>query len=74
MGARKLYEEQIMELIKTIPEEELPQVVSLIEKIKEEKTQKYLIAIEEGFGKYKHVLTSSDDFARRKQEEKLLDK
>ncbi len=32
MGARKLYEEKILELIKNIPEEELPNVVSLIEK------------------------------------------
>ncbi len=32
MGARKLYEEKILELIKNIPEEELPKVVSLIEK------------------------------------------
>ncbi len=32
MGARKLYEENIIELIKYIPEEELSNIVSLIEK------------------------------------------
>ena len=33
MGARKLYEAQILELIQNIPEEELEGVVSIIEKI-----------------------------------------
>jgi hypothetical protein len=74
MGARKLYEEKIVELIKNIPEEELPTVVSLIEKLKEEQTKKYLNAITEGRGKYKNVLSSSEEFMKRKQEEKLLDK
>ena len=72
MGARKLYEAKILELIKNIPEDELPKVVSLIEKIKEEKTKKYLAAIDEGRGKFKDVLSSLDDFIKRKQEEKLL--
>jgi hypothetical protein len=74
MGARKLYEEKIVELIKNIPEEELPKVVSLIEKLKEEQTKKYLNAIAEGRGKYKNVLNSSEEFMKRKQEEKLLDR
>lgn len=74
MGARKLYEEKIVELIKTIPEDELPQVVSLIEKIKEEKTQKYLRAIEEGFGKYKDTMPPTEEFLKRKREDKLLDR
>jgi len=74
MGARKLYEEKILELIKNIPEEELPQVVSLIEKIKQKQTKKYLAAIEQGYGKYKNSLSSLDDFMKRKEEEKLLDR
>lgn len=74
MGARKLYEEKIVELIKNIREEELPKVVSLIEKIKEEQTKKYLAAIKEGRGKFKGALSSSEEFMKRKAEEKLLDR
>ncbi len=73
MGARKLYEEKILELIKNIPEEELPQVVTMIEKIKEEKRQKYLEAIKEGLGKYKDTMSSTEEFLRRKHEDKMLD-
>jgi hypothetical protein len=68
MGARKLYEEKILELIKNIPEDELAKVVSLIEK-----RNRQFEAIREVCGKYSHVNTSSDEFARRKDEEKLLD-
>jgi fumarate hydratase class II len=74
MGARKLYEEKILELIKNIPEEELPQVVTMIEKIKEEKRQKYLQAIKEGRGKFKDILPSTEEFLKRKHEDKLLDR
>ena len=74
MGARKLYEEKILDLIKNIPDEELPKVVSLIERIKEEQTKKYLAAIEEGYGKYKDSLSPLDEFMKRKHEEKLLDR
>lgn len=73
MGARKLYEEKIVELIKTIPEDELPQVVSLIEKIKEEKTKRYLEMIKEGRGKFKGILSSSEEFLKLKHEDKSLD-
>jgi hypothetical protein len=68
MGARKLYEEKILELIKNIPEEELPKVVSLIEK-----RNMQFKAIREVCGKYAHVKTSSDEFAKRKEEEKKPD-
>lgn len=74
MGARKLYEEKILELIKNIREEELPKVVSLIEKVKEEQTKKYLVAIEEGYGKFKSDLSPLEEFMKRKEEEKLLDR
>ncbi|MEJ7684708.1 MAG: hypothetical protein WKG06_44050 [Segetibacter sp.] len=65
MGARKLYEEKILELIKNIPEEELPKVFSLIEK-----RNLQFNGIREVCGKYSHVKTSSDEFASRKKEEK----
>lgn len=68
MGARKLYEEKILDLIKNIPEEELPKVVSLIEK-----RNLQFHAIREVCGKYSYVKTSSDEFAARKEEEKQLD-
>ena len=74
MGARKLFEEKILDLIKTIPEDELPNVVSLIEKVKEEKTKKYLQAIEEGYGRYKDTMPSTDEFLKRKHADKLLDR
>lgn len=74
MGARKLYEKKILDLIKNISEEELPKVVSLIEKIRQEQTKKYLDAIKEGRGKFKGVLSSSADFIKGKHEEKLLDR
>lgn len=68
MGARKLYEEKILELIKDIPEEELPNVVSLIEK-----RNMQFKAIREVCGKYSNVKTSADEFSRKKEEEKKLD-
>ncbi len=74
MGARKLYEAQILELIKNIPEEELAGIVSMIEKIKQQKTEKFIEAIEQGRGRFKDILSSSEQFIERKQKEKLLDK
>ncbi|MCY7422985.1 MAG: hypothetical protein LH478_14730 [Chitinophagaceae bacterium] len=74
MGARKLYEAQILELIKNIPEEELEGVVSMIEKIKQQKTEKFIEAIEQGKGRFKNILSSSEQFIERKQKEKLLDR
>ena len=74
MGARKLYEAQILELIRNIPEEELEGVVSIIEKIKQQKTEKYIEAIKQGQGRFKNVLSSSEEFMKRKKQEKLLDR
>lgn len=68
MGVRKLYEEKILALIKNIPEEESPNVVSLIEK-----SILQFKAIREVCGKYAHVQTSSGEFAARKEEEKRFD-
>lgn len=74
MGARKLYEAQILELIKNIPEEELEGVVSMIEKVKKQKEEKYIEAIKQGQGKFSNVLSSTEEFMKRKQDEKLLDR
>ena len=50
MGARKLYEDKILGLIKNIPEEELPKVVSVVQK-----RSIQFNAISEVCGKYSHV-------------------
>ena len=42
MGARRLYEEKIQELIKRVPEEKLSEVISLIEKINLDKQERTL--------------------------------
>lgn len=69
MGARKLYEEKILSLIKDIPEDELAHVVAMIEN-----RSKQLSAIRDVCGKYADVNTTSEEFSKRKREEKLLDK
>lgn len=74
MGARKLYEAQILELIKNIPEDELEGVVSMIKKINRDKQENYLEIIKQSRGMFKDVLPSTEEFTRRKQQEKLLDK
>ena len=69
MAARKLYEEKIMKFLKELSEEELAKVVQMIDK-------GYLFydAVEEMCGKYSHVKTSSVEYAKRKREEKSLDR
>ncbi|MFL9481395.1 hypothetical protein ACI6Q2_01375 [Chitinophagaceae bacterium LWZ2-11] len=74
MGVRKLYEEEILKLLPTVPEEVLPAVILLMQGEKEKKHTNSLKLIKEGRGKYKHVLSSVDAFMKRKQEEKLLDR
>ena len=74
MGARKLYEAQILELIKNIPEEELEGVVSMIEKLKKDKQERYLEIIKQSRGMFRDVLPSTEEFIKRKQQEKLLDR
>jgi len=69
--------EKILRLVDEIPAEELGKVVSLMEKLKKPKKknipEKYR-AIYEIMGSYKDSLSSSEEFAKRKQEEKLLDR
>jgi len=71
MGARKLYEEQILKLLENMPEESLAKIISLIEEEKKKERQK---SIDDACGKFAHIPTSSEEFAKRKQEEKLLDR
>lgn len=69
--------EKILRLVDEVPDEELGKVVSLMEKLKKPKKknipEKYR-AIYEIMGSYKDSLSSSEEFAKRKQEEKLLDR
>ena len=68
MEAEKLYQEKVLKLIKDLPEENLPQIASLIEK----RSLQYK-AVRDLCGKYSSVKTSADAFSKRKAEEKLLD-
>ena len=54
-----------------MPEESMAKIVSLIE---EEKKKAWLKAIDEAHGKFKDSLSSSEDFMKRKEEEKSLDR
>lgn len=64
--------EKILQLVNEVPEKELGKVVSLMEKLtkspNEKNSEKYK-AIFEIKGKFKDCLSSSEDFAKRKQEE-----
>ncbi|MBA3674418.1 MAG: hypothetical protein H0W75_05580 [Chitinophagaceae bacterium] len=68
--------EKILQLVNEVPETELGKVVSLLEKLKKpaKKIPEKYKAIYEAKGIFKDCLSSSEDFAKRKQEEKLLDR
>lgn len=74
MGARKLYEDEIKKFIESSKDEDLAKIVSMIKTLKQEKLERSSLAIEEAFGKYAHVKTSSEAFAKRKQDEKMLER
>ena len=69
--------EKILQLVNEVPEEQLGKVVSLMEKLKKPKKknipEKYK-AIYEMAGAFKNSLSSSEEFSKRKQGEKLLDR
>jgi hypothetical protein len=69
--------EKILQLVNEIPQEQLGKVVSLLEKLKKpvrkKIPEKYKV-IYEAMGSFKHSLPCSEDFMKRKQEEKLLDR
>lgn len=70
-------EERLLQLVKGLPETQMVKVISLAEKLREEeekvRKENYLKAIKELHGKYKDGLSSTEEFMRRKQEEKELD-
>ncbi|MBC7652348.1 MAG: hypothetical protein H7101_11425 [Deinococcales bacterium] len=69
MGARKLYEDEIKKFIETSKDEDLAKIVFMIKTLEEKIKNSFAMAIEEAFGKFAHVKTSSEEFAKRKQEE-----
>ncbi|HEY8688446.1 MAG TPA: hypothetical protein VIM07_04365 [Chitinophagaceae bacterium] len=68
--------EKILQLVNELPEKELGKVVSLMEKLNKpnKKIPEKYRAIYEIKGMFKDCMSSSEDFAKRKQEEKLLDR
>lgn len=60
--------------MKALPEEELESVLVYMENIRVRKKEEYLKNIHELAGKFRDYLTPSDEFSRRKQEEKKLDR
>jgi DNA/RNA-binding domain of Phe-tRNA-synthetase-like protein len=69
--------EKILRLVDEVPEEELGKVVSLMEKLKkpvEKKIPKKYKAIYDAMGAFKNSMPSSEEFLKRKQEDKLLDR
>jgi len=68
--------EKILRLVNEVPETELGKVVSLMEKLKKpnKKIPDKYKAIYEVKDMFKDCMTSSEEFAKRKQEEKLLDR
>lgn len=69
--------EKILQLVDEVPEEELGKVVSLMEKLKKpngKKIPEKYKAIYDALGAFKDTMPSSEDFLKRKQEDKLLDR
>ena len=69
--------EKILRLVDEVPDEELGKVVSLMEKLKKPVKKKIPAkykAIYDAMGSFKNSLPSSEEFMKRKQEEKLLDR
>lgn len=82
MEARESYEQEIMAKLRLLPEEQLAKVISMLENMEAEhqKTntnvdkKKYSPAVEKLWGLLAHAPLSSDEFAKRKAEEKALDR
>lgn len=69
--------EKILQLVDEVPEEKLGKVVSLMEELKrpvKKKIPKKYKAIYEALGKFKDTMPDSEDFLKRKLEDKLLDR
>ncbi|MDQ2720471.1 MAG: hypothetical protein M3Z26_12040 [Bacteroidota bacterium] len=68
--------EKILQLVDEVPKEQLGKVVSLMEKLKKPAKKKIPAkykAIYEAMGSFKNSISSSEEFMKRKEEEKLLD-
>ncbi len=80
MGARKLYEEEIMQLVHEVSEEKLPGILAHIKKESAESSkslktkEEMLEAIDKGLGILKGQLSTVDEFMKWKQEEKKLER
>ncbi len=74
MGARKLLEERITALMQTLPDKALEGLLVHMENISLRTKEEYQKNLDEIVGKYRDYLTPSDEFSRRKQEEKKLDR
>lgn len=72
MGAEKL--EELLLQIPTLKDDEIAQVISLVDKLKEERRLQYLKSIEEGLGKYKGQLSTVDEFMAYKQAERKAER
>lgn len=75
MEAKKLKEE-VLRRLENLPEDQLPKVVSLLEKLDVEarSKKKYSEAINKVWGSLTDLNSSSEDFAARKKAEKSLEK
>jgi Sec-independent protein translocase protein TatA len=62
--------------VNEVPEIKLGKVVSLMEKLIKPKNKipKRYKAIYDAMGSFKNTMSSSEEFAKRKQQEKLLDR
>lgn len=67
-------EEKITALMQVLPDEELEGVFVYMENIRAKKKEEYLKNIHELAGKFRGKLSSSEEFSRRKAEEKKLDR
>lgn len=69
--------DKILQLVNEVPEEELAKVVSLMEKLRKptvRKIPKKYKAIYELSGKYRNSMSSTEEYSKRKQAEKELDR
>jgi len=68
--------DKILQLVNEVPEVELGKVVSLMEELKKAKNKfpKKYKAIYEAMGSFANSMSSSEEFAKRKEQEKLLDR
>ncbi|MFP5039559.1 hypothetical protein [Parasediminibacterium sp. JCM 36343] len=73
MGAKKIFHEPISESADSHNARKLTKVVPIAKDLEEEKRQEYLKLIHESYGMFAGSLSSTDEFMKSKQEEKLLE-